>query len=104
MNKPVWIVTLAAAIAASLSTIAVSHAQAPKPAASFTADGKLEFPKDYRTWIYLSSGLDMTYGPNAPMAGHLSDPLAAREGEEDPQRGLSGRRKGAVVYYRSQII
>jgi len=70
MNRPAWIVTLAAAIAASLSAIAVSHAQAPKPAATFTADGKLEFPKDYRTWIYLSSGLDMTYGPNAPMAGH----------------------------------
>ena len=27
----------------------------------FTADGKLEFPANYREWIYLSSGLDMSY-------------------------------------------
>jgi hypothetical protein len=39
----------------------VSRAQAPTPAASFTADGQMEFPKDYRTWVYLSSGMDMAY-------------------------------------------
>src|SRR4029453_8932508 len=50
-----------AAAALGLTVGAVSHAQAPKPAATFTADGKLEFPKDYRTWVYLSSGLDMSY-------------------------------------------
>ncbi len=30
---------------------------------SFTADGQLIAPKDYREWIFLSSGLGMTYGP-----------------------------------------
>jgi hypothetical protein len=30
-------------------------------APKFTTDGKLEFPADYREWIYLSSGLGMTY-------------------------------------------
>ncbi len=29
----------------------------------FTKDGKLIPPKDYREWIFLSSGLGMTYGP-----------------------------------------
>ncbi len=31
----------------------------------FTFDGQLLLPKDYREWIYLSSGLGMTYGPAA---------------------------------------
>lgn len=42
-----------------------SRAQAPRAAAVYTVDGKLEFPKDYRTWVYLSSGMDMAYGENA---------------------------------------
>jgi hypothetical protein len=31
----------------------------------FTADGQLMLPKDYRQWVFLSSGLGMTYGPAA---------------------------------------
>jgi len=39
-----------------------SRAEAPRPvAAAFTPDGKLVFPADYRRWIYLSSGLGMSY-------------------------------------------
>ena len=39
--------------------------------ARFTADGKLEFPANYREWIYLTSGLNMSYAPRmAGMAGH----------------------------------
>lgn len=31
----------------------------------YTADGKLLRPADYREWVFLSSGLGMTYGPLA---------------------------------------
>jgi hypothetical protein len=31
----------------------------------FTADGKLQFPDNYREWVWLSSGLGMSYGPAA---------------------------------------
>lgn len=31
----------------------------------FTADNQLIRPTDYREWVFLSSGLGMTYGPNA---------------------------------------
>ena len=55
------VVTLAAAGLIGLAAVAAPRAQAPTPAASFTADGKMEFPKDYRTWVYLSSGMDMVY-------------------------------------------
>ena len=37
--------------------------------ARFTKDGELAPPTDYREWIFLSSGLGMTYGPNAPKEG-----------------------------------
>lgn len=35
----------------------------------YTADGKLVFPANYREWVYLSTGFNMSYSPNA-MAGH----------------------------------
>jgi hypothetical protein len=44
---------------AALAVIALS--QTPPSAPKFTADKKLEFPSDYREWIYLSSGLGMNY-------------------------------------------
>lgn len=34
-------------------------------APQFTPDGQLVLPNDYREWVYLSSGLGMTYGPAA---------------------------------------
>ncbi len=37
----------------------------------YTSDGKLQYPAEYRQWVYLSSGVGMTYGPAA---------AAAREG------------------------
>jgi Cytochrome P460 len=39
---------------------------ADQPAADgphFTSDGQLTRPENYREWVYLSSGLGMTYGP-----------------------------------------
>jgi len=32
----------------------------------FTADGRLERPANYREWVWLSSGLGMSYNPAAP--------------------------------------
>jgi Cytochrome P460 len=38
--------------------------QAADPdALQYTSDGQMQRPKNYREWIYLSSGLGMTYGP-----------------------------------------
>jgi len=57
----VIVATVGAAVLIGVGATAVSQAQAPTSAAIFTADGKMEFPKDYRTWVYLSSGMDMVY-------------------------------------------
>ena len=37
--------------------------------ARFSAAGALQRPTDYREWVYLTSGLGMTYGPTQPNAG-----------------------------------
>src|SRR5947199_5519525 len=51
-------------IAAVLAAFAAA-AQAGSEAPAFTSDGQLMFPADYREWVYLSSGIGMTYGPAA---------------------------------------
>ena len=52
-------------------------AQPPKPApapssAEYTADGQLKLPEDYRSWVYLTTGFDMSYNPalQSQMADH----------------------------------
>jgi len=37
---------------------------------TYTADGKLLFPANYREWIFLTSGVDMSYSPNPMAMGH----------------------------------
>jgi hypothetical protein len=65
--------TSAAIFAAAAVGLAFSAAAAPKGPAQFTADGKLVFPKDYRSWVYLSTGLDMSYRDTAPGTAHAFD-------------------------------
>lgn len=37
---------------------------------SYTADKQLRFPAQYREWVYLTSGMDMTYNPKAQASDH----------------------------------
>jgi hypothetical protein len=54
-------------------------------AAAVADDGKLEFPANYREWIFLSSSLDMSYSKLQTMMGHsmfdniFVDPVSYRE-------------------------
>lgn len=70
--------TLCCLVLVLLSGIAgqrlVVNAQAPVLAsvsdgARFSPAGALQRPLDYREWVYLTSGLGMTYGPTQPAAG-----------------------------------
>jgi len=36
---------------------------------SYTADGQLRFPEKYREWVFLGSGLDMSYDPKPTPMG-----------------------------------
>lgn len=60
------------AFCVSVLALAVASAAPPTPSgttsnatAPFTADGRLKPPVDYREWIFLTSGLDMTYRKNS---------------------------------------
>ncbi len=37
---------------------------------AYTADGQLKMPERYREWVFLTSGIDMSYSPKPGMAGH----------------------------------
>jgi hypothetical protein len=66
----------AAALALAAVGIAAGPLQAAPPTSKivYTADGKLVFPKDYRTWVYLSTGFDMSYDNNGTgMDVHIFD-------------------------------
>jgi Cytochrome P460 len=43
------------------------------PGPQYTADGQLKFPENYREWIYLSTGFDMSYNPAMQMGHHMFD-------------------------------
>lgn len=63
----------------ALGTLLVGGALTTRPSAQtiatasdgprFSASGALQRPSDYREWVYLTSGLGMTYGPTQPAAG-----------------------------------
>jgi hypothetical protein len=64
------------AAAAGLLTIGArtaDHTLNSDESPHFTSDGKLIKPEKYREWIFLSSGLGMSYGPVAA-SSHSSDP------------------------------
>jgi hypothetical protein len=37
---------------------------------TYTADARLMFPANYREWVYLTSGVDMSYSPNGMAMDH----------------------------------
>jgi hypothetical protein len=54
------------------SQAAAQRAQPDEP--RFTSDGQLMRPDNYREWIYLSSGLGMTYSPTGNAANATNAP------------------------------
>src|SRR5260370_35250723 len=39
----------------------------------YMQDGNLRFPTNYREWVYVTSGADMSYGPGADMGHSMFD-------------------------------
>ena len=52
-------------LAAALPLLALPAAASSPVTASYTADGRMNFPADYRQWVYLTSGQGMSYNPVA---------------------------------------
>jgi len=53
------------------STVAAASATASAP--EYTSDGQLKLPENYREWVYLTSGFDMSYNPAMGMGHHMFD-------------------------------
>jgi hypothetical protein len=70
-------VGVTATLAATLRAAPAMPAPATQPkitGATFSADGRLQRPVDYRNWRFVSTGLGMSYGPAAQAAaatGHV---------------------------------
>jgi hypothetical protein len=69
----------------ALAESGMSVATATESMLDYLPDGKMKFPAGYREWIFLSSGLDMSYGKKSAIPGHsmfdnvFVDPEAYRE-------------------------
>jgi hypothetical protein len=61
--KRVWMLLVVAVTVLALRAVSTkpigSESAANAPA--YTSDGSLKFPANYREWVYLTSGLDMSY-------------------------------------------
>jgi len=84
--KPLILFGLAASAVIALSAGAASLAQTPAAnpdAAQFDAQGRFLPPANYREWVFLSSGVDMSYSETASADHHMFDntfvPRAAYE-------------------------
>jgi hypothetical protein len=66
-----WLMRVAiVGFAVATGLLAPVRAQPPASDGPMLQDGNhLAFPDAYREWVFLSAGLGMNYGPNAPAAG-----------------------------------
>jgi hypothetical protein len=49
------------------------YAAPPVNGPEYTSDNKIKLPENYREWVYLSSGFDMSYSENMGMDHHMFD-------------------------------
>lgn len=50
-----------------------SYPAPSKPSSVEASDASLKFPENYREWVYLTSGFDMSYNPAMKMDHHMFD-------------------------------
>ena len=74
--KHSWIVTAVSMLGLGLAAAmpqASPNSEKNSNAPMYTQDGKLKFPANYREWVYLSTGFDMSYRPTMQMGHHMFD-------------------------------
>ncbi len=68
MLSKVTKLTLIAVVALSFAAfVKPASVPADSPGPEYTSDGQLKLPENYRQWVYLTTGFDMSYSAN-PMA------------------------------------
>lgn len=69
---PIGLCVVAVTLAA-LAPRASSNSDSSANTPVYAADGNLKFPANYREWVYLTSGVDMSYSPNMSMNHSMFD-------------------------------
>ena len=74
--KRSWILIALAVLAVTLAAMTPQASPNKDSSANspvYTAEGNLKFPQNYREWIYVTSGVDMSYSPNMGMDHSMFD-------------------------------
>jgi len=58
---------------ALLCSAASTQNATPASGPEYTSDGQLKLPANYREWVYLTTGFDMSYSPAMGMDHHMFD-------------------------------
>ena len=61
---------LAALVLLSSAALLKSATPLAGPIPEYTSDGQLKLPENYRQWVYLTTGFDMSYSANAMQMDH----------------------------------
>jgi Cytochrome P460 len=64
------IALLAVTVLFSLMAVNQTTTAPPNGGPEYTSDGELRLPENYREWVYLSTGFDMSYSPAASQMDH----------------------------------
>ena len=79
MNKKIRMLPLLVTACTWLGCSAGFGQEDTPPAPTFSGE-QLNLPKDYRDWIYLSSGFDMSYRPASEAGHHMFDNVFVNPG------------------------
>ena len=52
------------------AAVMLNSATPPRTDPEYTSDAQLKLPEDYRQWVYLTTGFDMSYSPAAMQMDH----------------------------------
>jgi hypothetical protein len=75
MRRP-WTLIALSVVAAALAAMtpqARTNSETNANSPVYTSDGNLKFPVNYREWVYVTSGVDMSYSPNMSMDHSMFD-------------------------------
>ena len=64
------IALLVAALVLLSSALLLNSATPPRSGPEYTSDAQMKLPENYRQWVYLTTGFDMSYNPKAMEMGH----------------------------------
>jgi len=68
------IALLVAALVLLSSALLLNSATPPRSGPEYTSDAQMKLPENYRQWVYLTTGFDMSYSPKAmEMDHHMFD-------------------------------